>query len=260
MTPPRTRLRRTPAVEGLEARELMSATPVAHPFGATPVPGGLTSAPSFQGNPTPKSNLGPLKADISLVPTFEAIAYPALRPGTDIPNPQPTPGEVAREYFTAELSGTYTVTPGHFAGQAATVKIATTTVHSNQFLHGKGQVIIETPTSSSAPFYGTAALFPENVLYSGETVVLDLEGNPTTNPRSAPTFDANGLPTHLVWVPDAASGTGYTGATGFGQGYGYMDAVYHPNKGSKTSGKVTVLFQGLFNTAGILSYDDPGTQ
>ena len=238
MTRPDRPTRRRPlSIEGLEGRDLMSASP--------------------------------LKADLSLVPVFEAMAYPATVGG--IPNPQPTQAEVSREYFTARLSGTYTVTAGHFAGQAATVKIASTTVSSNQFAHGKGQVIIETAADAAgnpdptASFFGTAAIFPENTIYSGESVVLDLEGNPSTNPSPATAaYDQNGLPTHMVWVPDTASGTGYTGANGFGQGYGDMDAVYHPDKhpqkGTIASGKVTMLYQGLINKAGILSYDDPLTQ
>jgi len=269
ITPDRPTRRRPLSVEGLEGRELLSAAPIAYPSGAIPPVGGLTAAPSFQGRTTPRENLGPLKADLTLVPLFQAIAYPATVNG--LPNPQPTQGEVAREYFTAEFTGTYTVTPGHFAGQATTVKIATKAVRSNQFLHGKGQVIIETAADASgaldpgATFFGTAALLPQNVLYSGETAVLDLVGKSATDPNPAiPAYDPNGLPTHMVWIPDSASGTGYTGATGFGQGYGYMDAVYHPDrhpqKGTTSSGKVTVLFQGLFNTAGVLSYNDPGTQ
>ncbi len=278
ITPARPTRRHLPGVEGLEGRELLSATPIPYPSGVIPPVGNLTAAPSFAGATTPKENLGPLQPDIGLVPLFRALAYPTTvtttnpdRTTTTLPNPQPTAGEVARQYFTAEFTGTYTVTPGHFAGQAATVKIVTKAVRSNQFLHGKAQVVIATATdvggafSPAARFYGTAALLPQNVLYSGETVVLDLEGNSSTNPNpSLLAYNAQGLPSHMAWVPDPASGTGYTGATGFGQGYGYMDAVYHPDrhpqKGTTSSGKVTVLFQGLINTAGVLSYNDPGTQ
>lgn len=270
-------------VEGLEGRELLSAAPIAYPSGAIPPVGGPVGAPSFIGPATPRENLGPLKPDVGLVDrVFLPMAYPATVPDTvanpdgstttiNLPNPRPSPGEVAREYFTAEFSGTYTVTPGRFAGQAATIKFVSRALRSNQFLHGKAQVIIAPAAGAdgnldpSRPFFGTAALFPQNFLNSGETAVLDLEGNPSVNPRPRiAAYNDQGLPTHMVWQPDTASGTGYTGATGFNQGYGFMDAVYtpdrHAQRGTTASGRVTVLFQGLFNTAGILNEADPGIQ
>jgi len=272
-TPRPTRDRR-PTIEGLEGRALLAASPIGHVSGVVPPVGNLVGAPSFAGPATPSENLGPLKPDPGLVArVFAPVAYPATIPITNadgtmsnLPNPQPTQSELAREYFTAEFTGTYTVTPGHFAGDAATVKFVSRALRSNQFLRGKAQVTISTNADRTASFFGTAALFPQSVLYNGETAVLDLEGNPkgTPDPSTAPVYNAQGLPTHMVWQPDTASGTGYTGANGFNQGYGYMDAVYTPDrtpqKGTTASGKVTVLFQGLFNTAGILSYNDPATQ
>ena len=159
---------RRPSLETLEGRRLLSGSTIAHVSGAIPPVGNLNGAPSFAGPVTPSENLGPLKPDPGLVArVFAPIAYPATVSATvptvttgsgtstaviNIPNPQPTSSELAREYFTAEFTGTYTVTPGHFAGQAATVKIATTTaLHSNQFLHGKGQVIIETRGPARPP-------------------------------------------------------------------------------------------------------------
>ncbi len=265
---------RRPTLEGLEGRALLAASPIAHVSGVVPPVGNLNGAPSFAGPVTPRENLGPLKPDPTLVArVFAPVAYPATvavanadNTVSNVTNPQPSQSELAREYFTAEFTGTYTVTPGRFAGQASTVKFVSRALRSNQFLRGKAQVTISTSTDPAAPFFGTAALFPQSVLYSGETVVLDLEGNPRTtrDPSAAPVYNAQGLPTHLVWQPDSASGTGYTGAIGYNQGYGYMDAVYtpdrHPQNGTTSSGKVTVLFQGLFNTAGILSYNDRATQ
>jgi hypothetical protein len=270
LPPGRARVRsRRPSLESLEPRELL-ATVVPYPSGAIPPVGGLNGAPAFAGPVTPSENLGPLKPDPSLVESvFAPTAYPATING--VPNPQPNAGELAREYFTAEFTGTYTITPGHFAGQAETIKFVSRALRSNQFLHGKAQVVLFPASDSSghlntaAPFFGTAALIPQNLLDSGNTVVLDLEGNPSSAPGPVKaTYNAQGLPTHVVWQPDTASGSGYTGATGFNQGYGYMDAVYTPDHtpkaGTTGSGKVTVLFQGLYNSAGILSDNDPGTQ
>ncbi len=265
---------RRPTLEGLEGRSLLSTVPIAHVSGAVLPVGGLNGAPSFAGPLTPAEGLGPLRPDPSLVArVFAPAAYPATVAVTNtdgtisnLTNPQPTQSELAREYFTGEFTGTYTVTPGHFAGQASTVKFVSRGLRSNQFLHGKAQVIIAPSTDQAASFFGTAALFPQSTLNSGEAVVLDLEGNPktTADPSTAPVYNAQGLPTHMVWQPDPASGSGYTGATGFNQGYGYMDAVYtpdrHAQRGASSSGKVTVLFQGLFNTAGILNEADPATQ
>ncbi len=286
VSPGRPGRRRPLSVEGLEGRELLSGATASHPAGAIPPIGGLVGAPSFQGPATPREYLGPLTPDPGLVnQVFARMAYPATTAVTvnnpdlstsivNVTNPQPSQGELARQYLTAEFTGTYTVTPGRFAGQAETIKFVSRALRSNQSLRGKAQVILFPAANAAnaagnvdttAPFFGTAALVPQNTLYSGETIVLDIEGNPSNNPRpGTASYNAQGLPTHAVWVPDTASGTGYTGATGFNQGYGYMDAVYTPDRnprpGTSASGKVTVLFQGLFNTAGVLSYNDPITQ
>ena len=148
------------------------------------------------------------------------------------------------------------------------------------------QYAIFEPTDPSKPLYGEFNIFPHNVLFSGASNILDIQGPTGT--------EVNGLPTHLYWVNDISSngtftGTGFTfpgtpnfpgsyinsvgapanpppGSPGGGPpssvdnwvlGFGDMTFKYlpdpHPLPGTLGSGTVIVVVRGLLNSSGAQS-------
>ncbi len=184
---------RRPAFEGLEPRSLLSGLlpaigPTASPGfeGITPtpnIPSSLRTAPTYallqnyvrQIQASPPAGLG--------FATKNAAALDARPALTD-----PTPAEVAREYFTANFVGRYTVGAGRQVGQALTIHANNTfEAGSNQSLKGKAQLILFTPTSpaQAASPGGTVAVpggqvtglmsfFDQNFLQSGNLAIADV--------------------------------------------------------------------------------------
>ncbi len=274
---PRTRRRRL-GFEGLESRELLSAAPVL---------GGPNVSPSFAGSPTPLPSFPRgLRPDLALVPQFQAAAFSASPSNSpyaarvallDAPGPttDPTPAEVAREYFVAKFEGSYTVGPGRFQGQALTVHaFSRVQGGSNQFLKGKAQILLSTPADpSTGRVTGLVSLFTQNYLQSGNLLIIDVGGTnqpPSTTPTpvqtGGPTVTSNvgglALPTQVPWAFDATSAGAYTAPSGFTQGGGQLSVVYTPDRharaGTLGSGKVVFLLQGLINTSSILNVVDKG--
>jgi hypothetical protein len=160
-----------PQIEGLESRDLMT-----------------TIAPNLPGKHYPA--LSPA------VQQFAAILYP---PGT----PQPTAAELQRESFVAKVSGRYTIGPGHFADQTITIHGFGKPGTSNVSQRFHFQFLIFEPTDPSKTVTGAINFTGGNYLQNGSNLILDLQGPTGT--------EVNGLPTHLYWSHDAASGTAFAG-------------------------------------------------
>jgi hypothetical protein len=225
---------RRPALEILEGRALLSSHPLGPPF-----PGHHYPAPGVE--------------------QFVPLLFP---PGT----PQPTPQEVERESFRAKAVGTYTVGPGRFADQALTIKGGGKAATSNFSFAARFQFIIFEPKDPTQPVTGVIHYLPANFLQSGGGIILDF---------SSPTgTEVNGLPTHLNWRHDGASGVPFVGAgtlpifsgtepipetdkttpstiVDFNLGAGVTTLKYipdaHPVPGTMGSGKVIIVTKGLLN-------------
>jgi hypothetical protein len=231
----RSRRRRRPGLEVLERRALLSSNSL---------------GPPFPGHHYPASG----------VEQFVPLLYP---PGT----PQPTPQEVERESFVAKAVGTYTVGPGHFADQALTIKGGGKAATSNLSFMSRFQFIIFEPKDPTQPVTGVIHYLPANFLQSGGGIILDFN-SPTGT-------EVNGLPTHLNWTHDAASGVPFVGAgtlpifdgtapipgtdkttpptiVDFNLGAGDTTLKFIPDKhtlpGTMGSGRVNIISRGLLNT------------
>ena len=165
------RRRLRPAIEGLEVRDL----PSSHPLGPA-LPGHHYPAPDVQ--------------------QFVSILYP---PGT----PQPTEAEVARESFVIKGSGNYTIGPGRFDTQSISIHGYGKPATSNLSRRLHFQFLIFEPTDPTQPVTGTIDFTAGNYLQNGANLILDLAGPTGT--------EVDGLPTHLYWAHDAASGTAFAG-------------------------------------------------
>jgi hypothetical protein len=255
-SPHRRRLR----FECLESRDL----PASHPIGA-PFPG-----------------LHPPAADVQ---QFVPLLYP---PGT----PQPTAAEVERESFVNKATGRYVIGPGRFDTQAITIHGYGKPSSSNLSTKTHFQYVIYEPTDPSKPVTGIMNVLAGNVLNSGASLIIDLQGPTGT--------EVNGLPTQLFWYHDVSSGSVFTG-TGFAlpayanfpanyfnrQGLpanpppgspgvppssvanwnlGLGDAKFtyipdaHPIPGTLGSGRVIVVVRGLINNSGAQNPIDKNYQ
>jgi hypothetical protein len=134
------------------------------------------------------------------VQQFVPILYP---PGT----PQPTAAEVARESFTVKGDGHYTIGPGRFSTQAISIHGYGKPATSNLSRRLHFQFLIFEPVDKSQPVSGAIDFTAGNFLQNGANFILDLAGPTGT--------EVNGLPTHLYWAHDSASGTAFSG-TGAG--------------------------------------------
>jgi hypothetical protein len=182
-------------------------------------------------------------------------------PGSQTPM-TPAATEIRRQIFVARWVGKYTIGPPRFSDRASTIHAYGVSGGSNQFLKGKFDLTLFPPANPLAsptpgnPYAnqvtGVAGLFPQDILQSGSTLALDLNGlaNPGTGSR--------GLPTHLNWTYDFNTSAGaYAAPVGFVQGTGVMDLTWipdaHPLAGTTGSGKVIITFQGLINTSQLVS-------
>jgi hypothetical protein len=227
--------RSCPSVEGLEARELPShVVPSAGHTHAAALP-----------NPA----------------VIQQVVQLLYGPNSQTPM-TPTPRAVRRQVFVARWEGQYVVGPPRFSDRASTIHIYGVSGGSNQFLKGKFQIALFPPADPTAtptpgdPYAdqvtGIAALFPQNILQSSSTVVLDLNATPSAGTA------AQALPTHLSWTYDFnASAGAYAAPQGFLQGAGILDIKYipdpRPHPGTMGSGTAIVTFQGLINASRLVS-------
>jgi hypothetical protein len=252
------RRRCRPGFEGLEARDL----PSSHPIGPA-LPGHHLPAPDVQ--------------------QFVPILYP---PGT----PQPTQAEVDRESFVDKAIGRYTVGPGRFDTQSLTIHGYGKTSTSNMMLHNRFEFFLFEPSDPTQPVTGVINFLSQNFLQNSANLNLDLKGPTGT--------EVDGLPTHLYWSRDAASGTAFNGPGAALPAYDNFPANYftsngtlvsplqqglppssvsnwnlgvgdvtlkfipdkHPVAGSQGSGQVILMFHGLLNNSGVQSTNDKNYQ
>jgi hypothetical protein len=243
-----------PELERLEYRELLAS----HPIG-----------PAVPGRHQPAAD----------VQQFVPILYP---PGT----PQPTAAEVARESFVAKAIGRYTVGAGRFNTQSITIHGYGKSATSNMSLKMRFQFVIFEPTDPALPVTGTMNFLGQNYLNNGSQMILDLKGPTGT--------EVNGLPTHLYWARDNASGGPFGGPGSALPAYGNFPSNYftsngtlvsplqqglpptsvdnwnmgvgdaafkyvpdkHPLPGTLGSGTVILVFRGLINASGAQSTAD----
>jgi hypothetical protein len=272
---PRRPNRSRPVLEGLEARELMSAVAASTTRSAASAYRALVQAERGQSvasvkqahTDTPNGLQGKLPSGPFLNPKVLRQAADALYSNSPSPG-TPTPREIHRQTFTSRFVGQYTIGSPRFSDRAGTIHLYGTDGGSNQFFRGKFQIALFPPADPGAtptpgnPYAnqitGTAALFAQNYLQSGSTLVLDLNGTP------APGSNPNALPTELTWTYDSntsagpyAAPVGILPGSGYTQGTGTLEIHWipdqHPLAGTRGSGTVVVTFQGLINTSQIVS-------
>jgi hypothetical protein len=209
-----------PGLEGLEARELPSAVPVAgavpaHTERATPGRGG--PAPSWVNEGLLQGLARALYAPVTTATPIQVGGQ--VFPAGTYPVPQPTPAEVRRQTFWVEFVGRYWVGPPRFANQSATIHIYSNgrSVTSNQFLQGRAQVLLFPPADPTAtpttndPVAGRVAglvsLFTSNVLQSGSVLFAEATNVPGVASNDPAALD-HGLPSHLSFAIDPAGVSG----------------------------------------------------
>ncbi|WP_435018169.1 hypothetical protein TA3x_000115 [Tundrisphaera sp. TA3] len=160
----------------------------------------------------------------------------------DPPDRQPTPRELARQRFTARFAGSFATGPPRFTDQASRIFIKGSGT-SSAFLHGDFQMALYPPADrATGETTGLAALLDKNVANSGNLLLLDLQGDPSS-------LDRAGRPTRLTWTVDGSSGGTFSGATGEGT----LEIRYRTgvkNLARSRSGGVNVIFRGRIETNG----------
>ncbi len=279
---PRRPNRSRPVLEGLEARELLSAaisSTTQHAAARSSAylalvqrelaaARGQSAASANQAHTdSPNGLQGKLPSGSFLNPKVIRQVADALYSNSPSPG-TPTQREIHRQTFTSRFIGQYTIGGPRFSDRASTIHLYGTAGGSNQFFRGKFQIAIF-PPSDPAPrrrpgtpmptrSRATADLFAQNYLQSGSSLVLDLNGTP------APGSNPNALPTELTWTYDSntsagpyASPVGILPGSGYTQGAGTLEIHWipdqHPLPGTRGSGSVVVTFQGLINTSQIVS-------
>jgi hypothetical protein len=285
-----------PGFEGLEARDLPSALQVVRPVPAARAAnqahlnlivkdqgGGRIDAPVGRAGSTPGHTAStPPWVNESLLQELASTLYAPvtttepIQVGTQVfppgtyPVPQPTPAEVRRQTFWAQFVGTYYVGAPRFSNQASTIHIYSNgkNVTSNQFLNGRGQVLLFPPADPTATptaldpvagqVTGLVTLYPSNVLQSSSALFQDatnLPGVASNDPRALD----HGLPSRLevlldtngvnggvystaLYATTPATETnpetgqavtpvgGSGGAVAFTQGAGFLDLKYLPDR------------------------------
>ncbi len=214
--PKRPARRRTPVLEGLERREVLSF----------------------------------LGASAKVVP-FSSLAAAAAQANASVSSttntPQPTPQQLRRERYVAKFVGTYAVGLPRYTDQTATISVSGSG-GSNQSLRAVLQMVYFTPAdSTSGTISGVAAVLPRNIATTGSLLALNITG------ASQPT--EHGLPTHFTWTVSTNSGGIYLAAgdpsLGFGTGEGTLDVQFMPSTKANRAGKVIVTIQGLINGSGV---------
>ena len=182
------------------------------------------------------------------------------------PNSQTPMTPTATRSAPAGVRGTLDRSVHHrttrFSDRASTIHAYGVSGGSNQFLKGKFNITLFPPADPDAtptpgdPYAnqltGVAGLFPQDILQSSSTLVLDLNGT------SSPGSGSPGLPSQLTWTYDFNTSAGaYAAPVGFVQGAGTLDLKWipdaHPVAGTMGSGKVIITFQGLINGSQLVS-------
>ncbi len=224
------------------------------------------ATPSWVNHALLDSIAGQLYAPITTTQPVQ-VGNQVFPPGT-YSVPQPSQAEIRRETFWAEFVGHYSVGPPRFSNQSATIHIYSDgrSVTSNQFLNGRGQILLFPPADPNAtpttedPVAGQVvaqiSLFAANVLQSGTVLFAQATNVPGLASNDPGALD-HGLPSHLAFQidPGGVSGGTYStpaytttpptitdpstkqalaleggsgGAVAFNQGAGIIDIKYEP--------------------------------
>jgi hypothetical protein len=270
------RRRYRPGLEGLEARDLPSAS-----TGAVAVHLVPTVAPSFYPPATPVKTVfhEPLvpEGGVAALQSFETLIqqsyaqnpFIGASDGSSGSNDNnviqpytPNLAELEREHFVAKYSGRYTIGPGRFSDEAYVIHAVTRSGGSNQYARGLAQLFLVEPKVSTTDdpdslIQGVGSNFPYSTLNSGSNLIADFTGS-TTNGQE---FGNYLLPTKVTWYVDSTSSGGYTAPFNAVQGAGTLEMYWIPDKtprpGTLGSGRVIWLYQGLDNNPGVLNALEP---
>jgi hypothetical protein len=232
-----------PALEGLEVRDLLSATAVRasarHPSGpnlnlevasVTAAYAGASSV-NLSNAPQAKSSVTPSWVSESFLQSVASQLYSPVTTTTSItvgnqtfpPGtytvPQPTPSEIRRQTFWLQFQGTYSVGAPRFSNQSSTVHIYSDgrSATSNQSLNGRAQIIVfppadptMTPTTLdpiAGQVTGLMSFFSANILQSGSVLFAEVTNVPGVASNDPTALD-HGLPSHLEFLIDPGGVSG----------------------------------------------------
>jgi hypothetical protein len=230
----RPRRRNVPRLERLEPRDL--PTVLVGPDAVVP------KTPAAMPDPSPAQ----IKALAASTGSGGGTTTPTVAPGNGEMIGEPTPHEVLRQLFVARFKGKYVIGSGRFTGTAEALS-SLGYGGGNQALHWLSNMRIVVPTDPTQPITGTIYMNGRNIANTGNSLVLALQGDPTTA--------VNGFPTHYTWNVDPASGGIYSSANGYATGHGTLDIRFFPAQpgpvpGSR-SGQLQYSIIGFINASGI---------
>ncbi|SIN84185.1 hypothetical protein SAMN05444166_1219 [Singulisphaera sp. GP187] len=178
------------------------------------------------------------------------VAQAGIDPSTIPPNPlffptgQPTPHEAARQRFVAKFVGPFTVGPGRFSSETQQLYIRGNG-GSNQFLHGNTQLAVITPADPTQPLGGSMTMFDRNTS-TNSSLGLQFVADRATD------LDSAGRPIHLTIydIKSEESGGSYASALAVGT----VNIRYSPSgrrsPGVLSQGTATVTVRALIYTSG----------
>ncbi len=208
------RWRRTPRLERLETRELLSALEP-----RTTSTAGITTVQQ-----------GPLGT-----PTA---------PAADAAGGLPTQGEVRRERFLGQFNGDYIIGPSRFTDQALALG-SLSLGSTNQASRSSTQMRIVVPTNPSVAPTGQISILSAYTATTGSNLVLDLTGNPAT--------DFKGVPSEYTWTVDSSSLGIYQQAVGNGTlELKYGPPRPGPDHG-QIQGPLEIVIRGFVDVTGTYS-------
>ena len=203
------------AVEGLESRALLSSFPSAGMHHVHTLPSAAISS-----------------------------AERALGAAVDLG--APTANELAKQRFTARLTGSFVTTTGRFQNQPLQGEIVAAG-GSNQSLRINSQMQFFLYRDPTVAPNGQIALTPKNVSSTGNLLLLDLTADPNSLVHGI-------LPAHYTWTVNGGSAGLWQGATGTGT----LDVGFRLNKaphGVHSMGKAQIAVKGLIQTNHGLTLD-----
>jgi hypothetical protein len=193
-------------------------------------------------------NLPAIQADAGGGGSGGSGATTTVAPGNGEVLGSPTPHELRRTFYVARFKGHYTVGPGRYTGYPTAIS-SLGYGGSNQAFHLWTNMRIAIPADPTQPIIGTIYIIPWTVGTTGTQLMLDLQGDPTS--------EVNGLPTRFTWNVDPSSSGLYATTNGYGGGSGTMNVQYFPEgrgpSPATQKGELYFSITGFINVAGILN-------